>query len=104
MNASEVQHIELDGFQSAEPHPSGAALYIHVDPQHAAHGSAFEAGHFLKAGTPYRVVHVVSRWRGGEVRGYILADGKLFLQSTMDWPELDERVQRELGATVEVRS
>lgn len=90
---------ELPGV--GEPHPKGSAFYLLVDPE-SADTNVRAAGRDLPAGTRYRLVHVIGRWAGGEVRGYLLVGSELFLRtSTMDqepWPALDEAVERGLGA------
>lgn len=95
---SAAQHIEVPGL--GEPHANGAAVYLLVDaPLRASHDSR-EAGRDLPAGTSYRVVHAISRWRGGEVRGYLLVDGTLTVRAPhyTDWPALDAAVKAALDA------
>lgn len=48
-----------------------------------------------------RIVHVISKPAGGEIRGYIMIDGALHLRLPNyagDWPDLDAAVARRLDA------
>jgi hypothetical protein len=47
------------------------------------------------------LVHVISRPAGGEIRGYVLIEGKLHMRlpnHAGDWPELDAAVARRVSA------
>lgn len=51
-----------------------------------------------------RLVHVISRTAGGEVRGYVIARGTLRLRGPAyagDWPEMDAAVVRATGVPLE---
>lgn len=85
--------LELPGL--GEAHPKGTAFFLIVDPE--LHNTDSRcAGAELPAGAAYRVVHVMGRWAGGEVRGYLLHGGELTPRGPnyiiRHWPELDELV------------
>lgn len=81
-------------------------LRLEVDderPLHRLNGSAIVGGERVDADEPIRVVHVISTYAGGEVRGYVLARGRLHLRLpcyTGRWAEMDAWVAAQLGATV----
>ena len=95
------QRFELPGL--GEPHPEGTALYVLVDEEQRNTDSRGAGAHLL-AGAAYRVVHVISRWAGGEVRGYILHRGEITVRTPCysgDWPDLDALVKAKvLSSTI----
>lgn len=87
------QRFELPGL--GDPHPEGTALYVLVD-EELRNTDSRCAGAHLPAGAAYRVVHVISRWAGGEIRGYILHRGDITVRQPCysgDWPALDALVK-----------
>lgn len=90
--------IELPGL--GEPHPQGCALYVLVDAEQRA--TAYSRDD-LPAGTASRLVHVISRWSRGEVRGYrVIGNVATVRQPNYvgDWPEVDRAVEAALGVRV----
>ncbi len=88
---------ELPGL--GDPHPGGPALYLLVDDELRNNDSRC-AGSHLPAGVAYRVVHVISRWAGGEIRGYLVHAGELTVRQPCysgEWPELDALVREKLA-------
>lgn len=76
-------------------------LYLKIDPEkrHSPHLS------FVNRPTRWdgigAIVHVISRPAGGEIRGYVLINGALYLRLPNyagDWPELDAAVARRISA------
>lgn len=64
----------------------------------------FQGERQYPTGTRAAFVHVMSRHAGGEIRGYVLIDGKLHLRHpcyTGRWPEMDEAVEAAIGASVQ---
>jgi len=88
-----------------DDHPNGSAVYLLIDGERRDSFDARSAGYgYAPCGEAYRTVHVVSRWRCGEVRGYVWCGHVARVRGEkMEWPELDELVARALGARVERR-
>ena len=78
-------------------------LSIVVDPERRLGNYGFVGDRNYGPEIPIRVVHVMSRPAGGEIRGYVLVDGELRLRIpcyTGHWPEMDAAVSRHIGASV----
>jgi len=81
-------------------------LVIEVDePCKAASTNTYFVGHRqIHDHEEIRIVHVVSRTAGGEVRGYVIARGTLRLRGPAYagvWSEMDALVARVTGAQLE---
>lgn len=86
-------------------------LYLLVDPPARAPGGvdvpvevgtarAFGLAPDARAGEEYQLVHVISGWVKGEVRGYAVHRGELRLRRpcfTGEWPQMDAAVRQALG-------
>lgn len=80
-------------------------LYLLVDPPARVPADvgtvqAFGLAPDTRAGEEYQLVHVISGWAKGEVRGYALHRGELRLCKpcfTGDWPQMDAAVREALG-------
>lgn len=106
MNVEKEIDLALDG---AESHPAGAPVYAIVEmPRPATYDArASEAALVLRKEVPIgdhlQIVHVISRWAGGEIRGYIIHKDRAFVRypaSPREWPELDRVVEKTLGVRV----
>lgn len=76
------------------------AVYLLIDAERPAGWHLGPPG--LHPDTPVRVIHAISRWAGGEVRGWIWTEKRLYLRhpaSPESWPELDALVEKALGAS-----
>jgi hypothetical protein len=75
------------------------SLYVIVETEENA-GRFRSSPAFLTVDEPVRLVHVISPSAGGEVRGYWLARGTLYLRHPahpLAWPEVDAAVSKVLG-------
>lgn len=84
------------------------ALRIEVDEPRELRSTkgriTFNGDEAFDAETRVRVVHVISKPAGGEIRGYAIVDGELYGRGPYhtDWPALDALVRstlKERGAT-----
>lgn len=59
-----------------------------------------------KDGEPIRIVHVVSKSAGGEIRGYVIVRQELYERgpSYMRWPAMDREVSRQIAFPIGVAS
>lgn len=74
-------------------------IYVEIDPPRPLGGraAAFVGDRVVDVHEPVRIVHVMSKPAGGEIRGYVLtvADGQLRLRLpcyTGRWDEMDAEV------------
>jgi len=80
-------------------------LYLLVFERDSYHSRAWgghvdEARHIGTTGA-FKTVHVMSKPAGGEIRGYVVLDGKALQRlPVFHWPELDAEVERRLGMPV----
>lgn len=103
MSAGDARRVDMPANppELDEPGWGADALYLLVDnpkPSHRGFGPSR-----LKDGTPIGLVHVISKHRGGEIRGFWIVDGVLELRhptSPRRWFSLDAAVSRVLGMTV----
>ena len=82
---------------------TATAIYLSIDPERS-HGSD-DRSLGLRWDSGVRVIHAVSRWHGGEVRGYVWHGDRLYVRhpaSPKNWPELDTLVEQATGATIKV--
>lgn len=76
-------------------------LFIEVDAEKQLHPYLSFVDRPAKWDGVGALVHVISRPAGGEIRGYVLIDGKLHLRLPNyagNWPELDAAVARRINA------
>jgi hypothetical protein len=94
------QDLDVAG---AEPHPKGAAVFVQLDAEETATGDHRSAARMFKPGERYQLLHVISRWRGGEIRGYVLHAGVAHLRhpaSPLEYDVIDRAVEAALGVRV----
>jgi len=79
-------------------------VYIEVDgPRRAGYREVGVYGMAIEIDDTVTPVHVISDHAGGEIRGYALVHGRLWLRKpchTGLWPEMDAAVSAALGAAV----
>lgn len=103
-----LERWELPGMVDTEGNPvePGAVYLLLGDPDVHTPGDAraASAGFPLEPFATYRTVHAISKYQGGEIRGYVAtpadAPVKLFVRypaTPADWPELDAAVCAVLG-------
>lgn len=108
---SVLERRELAGMVDPEGNPvEPGAVYLLIGRPEIHNGDvrAPSAGFPLKAFDTYRTVHAISKYAGGEVRGYVVtpadAPTRAFVRypaSPADWPELDAAVCSALGVEVQ---
>ena len=87
--------VDLHGI--GDMHERGTAVYLLIDAERKA---GWHLVTELDPEEPVRVVHAISRWSRGEIRGWVWARGRLFLRhpaTPAEWPELDALVCEALG-------
>lgn len=83
---------------------STTAIYLLIDAESSASWTMTTRLHHDER---VRLVHAISRWAGGEVRGYVWHGDSLYLRrpaNPEDWPELDALVEQATGARVKAVS
>ncbi len=80
-------------------------IHVEVDepiPMHNRLG-AFIGDATIPVGTPIRIVHVMSTHSRGEIRGYVLIEGRLYLRipcSVGAWAQMDVAVSAAVNAPI----
>lgn len=90
--------VDLDGI--GNQHERGTAVYLLIDAERTAGWHLGPPS--MKPDEKVRVVHVISRWAGGDIRGYVWHRNHLHLRhpcSPESWPELDALVAQVLGVS-----
>ncbi len=93
--------VDLDGI--GEAHARGGAVFLIIDAERANGWFGHAAVSTIHHDARVRLVHAISRWAGGEIRGWIWHEDTLHLRypsSPEDWPELDALVEQATGASV----
>jgi len=106
MSARDQMKLRLDGGNEVEDAFGNGHLYLLIDePKPLAYLQLWFSGdRSYKRGPDekYRLVHVISKPAGGEIRGYVMTgDGSLRMVGPNyrgDWPELDAAVLKRTGA------
>lgn len=101
LTADSQTELPLDYSGTVEAAFEDGRIFIQVDEERTLHPYLSFVDRPAKWNGKGALVHVISKPAGGEIRGYVLIDGRLHMRLPNyagDWPELDAAVTRRLNA------